>query len=243
MQIISFHFKVFQFSILLFLFCSAHSFSQISDVDTSETNAFKSNIFMIHFDPHHHIGASYMRKYGMYVGFNSSIHYKTKNNGEVLPSGNKQTSFYSGINAQGHPYAGEKQPELFHPNAINYSIPVESYSFLQGMLGVFVEAPNVLFKNLNIRFLANINFIRKNNVRNDYTFYNFRAEGEDGELFEFFSPGFSFERYFIIPFYTLEGQIDYTFYRNLFLGLNANLFANRHVRYRYYATLSLGVRF
>lgn len=218
-------------------------YSQAEQTDSVQLNDYSKNLFMVHLDDQH-IGASYMRKIGKYWGINAAFHHKTSEVGYVTHGSDLPTSFYSGENAKGLPYIGSKEPELFHPNALNRSITYESYSFMQGVIGVFAEKENVLLKNLDIRLLANINLLKVNSIREDAAISSYSVEGTDGEVYQFYNPFFTFERYYTNPFFSLEAQVNYSFYKKLFLGLNVVVLNQTPTnRYGVIATASLGIKF
>ena len=218
-------------------------YSQAEQTDSVQLNDYSKNLFMVHLDDQH-IGASYMRKFGKYWGFNAAFHHKTLEVGYVTHGSDLPTSFYSGENAKGLPYIGSKEPELFHPDALNRSITYESYSFMQGVIGVFAEKENFFLKNLDIRLLANINLLRVNSVTVYGASSNYSVEGSDGQVFQLYNPYFAFYRYYTNPFFSLEAQVNYSFYKKLFLGLNVVALNQSPTNwYGVIATTSLGIKF
>ena len=119
------------------------------------------------------------------------------------------------------------------------------YNVLLG-LGFFVEKRGLFFKKLNTKFSSYFGTIRVNKIeeQSGYSIENaFGPNGEDPYLFNY--AHYHYEVYWTKPYILLELQLDYTVYKDFFVGMNFNYMPSNNgtIISQYLGAFTLGTRF
>jgi hypothetical protein len=193
------------------------------------------------------LGVSYQRNISSIIGVSTSLRFLISSY-EINPTflnADSDQGIYSRIHSNGDIRSiSTKEGDPFHPNSDYHPIG-GSYFNINPNIGLFVEKRNLFIKRLNVRLTSNINIVRENNINEESSYFMILGEDNAGNEYEFEYYHFHYDRFWAKPFISIELQLDYTIYKNMFIGFIYihNLGNNRSWISEQFGNITIGTRF
>ena len=208
----------------------------------------QNNALAIHIDDPSpsFLGVSYQRSISSIIGVSTSLRFLISSY-QIMSTRhpNYHQGVYSRIHSNGSIRSiSTKDGDPFHPNS-NYHPIGGSYFNVNPTIGLFIEKRALFTKRLNVRLTSNINIVRENNINEESSYFMIIGEDNAGNKYEFEYYHFHYDRFWAKPFISIELQLDYTIYKNMFIGFIYihNLGNNRSWISEQFGNITIGTRF